>query len=390
MHPGNNIAKGDADILSTSSQGVPDAQGDVGHRQAQVDKELDDHIDATGNDAKATVGYAGKLGDGGTGGVDRRHKSDDQHHNPGDRTRQQGCIEAILCRSSSKGGSGAHHQSSGFHALSQSHNTVDAVGNERHGVICDKGCHKAVHYGTYPGPVFNHKGGPIDEEVQDAGGHRGQHGQPVDCSIDDRVKLGAVGHLVEPGEHRVKSGQGRVFHLCCNLGPGHGHTLKLGVDFIRRGKHGVFYHLSGDKALLCILLDGALCNAHVALNGPGNTGGVLQDGVKLLASEGSGGHGLGELEHCGRLSLCRCTADDKALVDKFHETDELIIVTKSPPSVRAHAGDSRGRVQVIRPGPLGGGHDFLLQSIHRAAVIHHETEAGRGAGQLIGQPREGL
>ena len=177
-------------------------------------------------------------------------------------------------------------------------------------------------------------------------------------------------------------------HLGDNLGPGQGHTFKLGVGFIGGGKHGVFDHLSGDEALLRILLDGALRNAHVALNGTGNAGGVLQDGVELLAPEGTGGHGLGELEHGGRLALRRSAANDKLLVDLFHESDELIIAFKSGARIGSHTGDGGGGVQIGGPGPLGRGHDFLLQGLHRAPVIHKEIEAGRGAGHLVRQPQE--
>ena len=76
------------------------------------------------------------------------------------------------------------------------------------------------------------------------------------------------------------------------------------------------------------------------------------------------------------------------LIDLLHKSDELIIAFKSPASVCAHAGNGGGGVQVGRPGALGRCHDFLLQLIHRAPVIHKETEAGRGAGQLIRQPQE--
>ena len=76
------------------------------------------------------------------------------------------------------------------------------------------------------------------------------------------------------------------------------------------------------------------------------------------------------------------------LIDLLHESDELIIAFKSPASVCAHAGNGGGGVQVGCPGALGRGHDFLLQFIHRAPVIHNETEAGRGAGQLIRQSQE--
>ena len=265
--------------MSTGSQGVPDAQGDVGDGQAQVDKELHHHIDAAADDAKAAVGDAGKLGNGRTGGVDGRHKGNDQHHNPGDRTGQQGRIEPVLGRCLGKGGPGAHHQCRRFHALSQRHGGVDAVGDEGHGIVGDKGRHQAIHNGANPAPVVHHKGCTVDEEVQDAGGHTGQHGQPVDGSVNDRVKLCAVGHLIEPCEHGLKGRQGRVLHLGADLGPGHGHTLKLGIGFICHREEGVFHHVCRDEALLRIGFDGALRHAHVALNGTGDAGSVLQDGV---------------------------------------------------------------------------------------------------------------
>ena len=104
--------------------------------------------------------------------------------------------------------------------LAQRHGGVDAIGDEGHGIVGDKGGHQAVDDGAYPAPVVHYKGGPVDEEVQHAGGHRGQHGQPIDGPVDDRVKLSAVCHLVEPCEHRVKGRQGRVLHLGGNLAPG--------------------------------------------------------------------------------------------------------------------------------------------------------------------------
>ena len=183
------------------------------------------------------------------------------------------------------------------------------------------------------------------------------------------------------------------------LGPGFGHTLKFGVGALNQIAHliigvlssaqkGIFDHLGGDGPLFRIGLDGALRNTHIALNGTGNAGGVLQDGVELLTPEGTGGHGLGELEHGGRLALRRSAADDKLLVDLFHESDELIIAFKGGARIGSHTGDGGGGVQVGRPGALGGGHDFLLQLINGASIIHYEIEAGRGAGQLVRQPQE--
>ena len=77
----------------------------------------------------------------------------------------------------------------------------------------------------------------------------------------------------------LKSLQGNVAHHCPHLCPSHRHTFKLCVGFIRNGKQGIFNHLCSDLALRCIFLDGALRNAHILLNGSGNTGGTVKDRV---------------------------------------------------------------------------------------------------------------
>ena len=85
--------------------------------------------------------------------------------------------------------------------------------------------------------------------------------------------------MVYFGKNGVQGRERPVLHGGPYLPPGHGHTLKFGVGFVRRRKKGVFDNLSGNSTLLCVLLDAALSDAHIALNGPGNSGGVLQNGV---------------------------------------------------------------------------------------------------------------
>ena len=83
-----------------------------------------------------------------------------------------------------------------------------------------------------------------------------------------------------------------------------------------------------------------------------------------------------------------CAANGKLAVDLLHKSNELIIGAESGSSVCAHAGNSRCRVKVGSSGALGRGHDFGLQLIHAAAVIHKERQAGGGAGHLVREADE--
>ena len=83
-----------------------------------------------------------------------------------------------------------------------------------------------------------------------------------------------------------------------------------------------------------------------------------------------------------------CAANSKLAVDLLHKSNELIIGAESGSSVCAHAGNSRCRVKIGSSGALGRGHDFGLQLIHAAAVIHKERQAGGGAGHLVREADE--
>ncbi len=73
--------------------------------------------------------------------------------------------------------------------------------------------------------------------------------------------------------------------------------------------------------------------------------------------------------------MCAGPADDKLLIDLFHKGDEFIIAGKGRPGVGPHAGNGAGSVQVGRTGALGGGHDFGLQGLHAAAIVHSDIDA---------------
>ena len=89
-----------ADIGAHSPQGVPHTQGNVGHGEAQIDKELHDHIDAASDNTKARLSHAGGLCYPVTQGHQARHKGNDSYDNPSDRGGQQGRVKAVLGRRS--------------------------------------------------------------------------------------------------------------------------------------------------------------------------------------------------------------------------------------------------------------------------------------------------
>ena len=268
-----------ANVGAAGTQSIPDANGHIGHHKHGVPHSLNGHIDATGDNSKARGRHAGGLSNPAAQGDDARHKGDDPHHYPGDGAGQQGRIEAVLCRRSGKGCPGAHHLCRRFHASRERHSAIDGLSDERHSVVGHKCSHKAPGNRLNHRPVINHGGADVDEHIKDAGGKGRDGGQGVQGSVHHRAELLTVGQLVELVENGVQCLERPVLHVGPDLRPGHGHTLKLGVGFICHREKGVFDHLGGDLALLGILLDGALCNAHVLLNGSGDAGRIFKDGV---------------------------------------------------------------------------------------------------------------
>ena len=268
-----------ADVGAAGTQSVPDANGHIGHHKHGVPHGLNGHIDAAGDNTKARGRHAGGLSNPVAQGDDARHKGDDPHHYPGDGAGQQGRIEALLGHSGGKGLARSKHVCGSFYRSRERHSAIDGLSDERHSVVGHKCGHKAPGNRLNNRPVINHGRADVDEHIKDAGGKSRDGGQSVQGSVHHRAELLTVGQLVELVENGVQCLERPVLHVGPDLCPGHGHTLKLGVGFICHREKGVFDHLGGDLALLGILLDGALCNAHVLLNGSGDAGRIFKDGV---------------------------------------------------------------------------------------------------------------
>ena len=286
LHIGNDIVESSAYIGAHGSQSAPDTQSHIGHHKSGIFHRLDGHIDAAGDNTKETGGHTRGLCNPVAEGNNTGHQCDDTQHNPSDRASQQGGIEANLCarcrgcsRRICKRCAGFQSSGCGIDGIQTCLYCLNRVDGQHYAVVRQQSCDHATDDGAQPAPVVNHKGANSNYKVKAATQHGGQSAKCRDSSVGKGVEIITICQLVYFVENGVKNGEGLVLHIGPHLCPGHGHTLKLGIGFIRNGEKGIFDHLSGDKALLCVFLDGALCHAHVALNGSGNTGCIFKDGV---------------------------------------------------------------------------------------------------------------
>ena len=184
-------------------------------------------------------------------------------------------------------------------------------------------------------------------------------------------------------QHRLQRLQGDILHHGPRLAPGHGHLLKGRVRFLCRVQHGVFHHVRRDGALaghFPHLPDG---DPHVVGDGLGDHGGLLQHAVELIAPQGAGCKGLGQLHHGGLGRLPRRARNGHLLLQLLGKGDQFVGAAESIGGQDAQLGHHVGHVHFHKigchigaPGALRGLVDFILRGRGRLGAAGHELQAG--------------